>query len=89
MTLKAMLKFPWGYHRKYRLLHTPLLFPSSQDPQKPLDLRKQWESAVRKAEIEDFRYHDLRLERMPRILSLAKSYTVYLSHIWTVMKGIR
>ena len=48
------------YHQKYRLLHTPLLFPSSQDPQKPLDLRKQWESAVRKAEIENFRYHDLR-----------------------------
>jgi len=37
-----------------------LLFPSSQDPQKPLDLRKQWEAAIRKAEIEDFRYHDLR-----------------------------
>ena len=48
------------YHKKHRLLYTNLLFPSSQDPQKPLDLRKQWESAIHKTEIKDFHYHDLR-----------------------------
>ena len=48
------------YHRKHRLLHTSLLFPSSKNPQKPLEFRKRWESVLRQAEIGDFQYHDLR-----------------------------
>lgn len=30
------------------------------DPQKPIDLKKPWETAVRKADLHNFRFHDLR-----------------------------
>lgn len=36
-----------------------LLFPST-DPNKPVDIRKAWETAIAKAGIKDFRFHDLR-----------------------------
>lgn len=36
-----------------------LLFPG-KDPKKPIDLRSVWETALEKAEIQDFRFHDLR-----------------------------
>jgi len=50
---------------KVRRLDTDLLFPSSNRPRaggaiKPVDLRKPWESALAKAEIADFHFHDLR-----------------------------
>lgn len=55
---------------KVRRLDTDLVFPSSnrprhkpgqaQGPIKPVDLRSPWEIAIRKAEIEDFHFHDLR-----------------------------
>jgi integrase len=45
---------------KVRRLDTDLLFPSHASPQKPQDLRAAWEAALRKAEITDFRWHDLR-----------------------------
>lgn len=38
---------------------TPLLFPRT-DGQKPVEIRKAWNTAVRSAGVEDFRFHDLR-----------------------------
>lgn len=49
---------------KVRRIDTDLLFPSRerrpQKPQKPIDLRMAWEAALKKADIRDFRFHDLR-----------------------------
>ncbi|QSA97725.1 site-specific integrase [Methylococcus sp. EFPC2] len=45
---------------KVRRLGTDLLFPGKVDPNEPIDLRQPWEAALKRAEIEDFRFHDLR-----------------------------
>jgi len=49
---------------KVRRIDCSLLFPSKenapQKPQKPMDLRTPWETAVKKAELQDFKFHDLR-----------------------------
>ncbi len=49
---------------KVRRIDSNLLFPSKenapQKPQKPMDLRTPWETAVKKAELQDFKFHDLR-----------------------------
>jgi integrase len=45
---------------KVRRLDTDLLFPSKADSNEPIDLRQPWEKALEKAEIHDFRFHDLR-----------------------------
>ncbi|AEJ02495.1 integrase family protein [Nitrosomonas sp. Is79A3] len=49
---------------KVRRIDSNLLFPSKenapQKPQKPMDLRSPWETAVKKAELQDFKFHDLR-----------------------------
>jgi integrase len=46
---------------KVRRIDCNLLFPAKQNaPQKPIDLRTPWETAVRKAELQDFKFHDLR-----------------------------
>jgi integrase len=46
---------------KVRRIDSKLLFPAKEiAPQKPMDLRAPWESALKKAEIQDFKFHDLR-----------------------------
>lgn len=37
-----------------------LLFPSEDDASVPVEIRKAWETAMRRAEIANFRFHDLR-----------------------------
>ena len=44
---------------KVRRIGTDLLFPG-RDPKKSVDLKKPWNTAVRKAKLMDFRFHDLR-----------------------------
>lgn len=44
---------------KVRRTDTDLVFYGNH-PAKPVDLTKPWETAMRKAELEDFRFHDLR-----------------------------
>jgi integrase len=46
-------------HEKKRAINSFLLFPGI-DPTKPIDFRSAWEVAVRKAELKDFKFHDLR-----------------------------
>lgn len=49
---------------KVRRIDSNLLFPSRENkphkPQKPIDLRAPWNAALKKAEIQDFKFHDLR-----------------------------
>jgi integrase len=45
---------------KIRRIDTPLLFPNSKYPDKPIDIRSPWNTAVEKAGLEDFNFHDLR-----------------------------
>lgn len=47
-------------HGKVKRLDTNLLFPSKFDSQKPIDLRAPFETALKKANIVDFKWHDLR-----------------------------
>jgi integrase len=37
-----------------------LLFPSEAEPSQPVQIRKAWDTALKRASIEDFRFHDLR-----------------------------
>lgn len=49
---------------KVRRIGCKLIFPAKeiapQKPQKPMDLRTPWETVVKKAELSDFKFHDLR-----------------------------
>ena len=47
-------------HAKLRRIDTPLLFPSPTKPQQPIELRKAFLTALERAEITDFHWHDLR-----------------------------
>jgi integrase len=46
-------------HAKVVHLHTPLVFPR-QDGRRPIDIRYAWYQALRQAEIDRFKFHDLR-----------------------------
>jgi len=46
-------------HAKVRPLHTDFVFPG-KNLKNPIDLRTPWETALKHACIEDFRFHDLR-----------------------------
>jgi integrase len=45
---------------KVRRLDTGLVFPSPTHPHKPIELKKAWLNALQRAEINNFRWHDLR-----------------------------
>ena len=47
-------------HNKVRNIASDWIFPSPSRPMKPWDCRSAWLSALRKANIQDFRFHDLR-----------------------------
>ena len=47
------------HHAKLRRIDTPLVFPNA-DGTKPLNPRRAWETALKQAAIQDFRFHDLR-----------------------------
>jgi integrase len=47
-------------HAKIRRLDTDLLFPGNTHAHKPIDLRKPFLTALAAAEINDFKWHDLR-----------------------------
>ena len=47
-------------YRKVRRLDTNLLFPSRVDANKAIDFKAPFARALKQAEIEDFRWHDLR-----------------------------
>lgn len=46
-------------HSKVRMINSKYIF-SRSDGKKPIDIRKQWQKALKKSGIEDFRFHDLR-----------------------------
>ena len=45
---------------KVRRLDTRLVFPSPTHPHKPIELKKAWTTALDKADVVNFRWHDLR-----------------------------
>jgi integrase len=46
-------------HSRVRQIHSDLVFPS-KNLKKPVDIRTPWENALKRAEINDFKWHDLR-----------------------------
>ncbi len=49
-----------GELKKHREISSALLFPSTTDPDKPFDYRKKWLLCLKTANIQNFRWHDMR-----------------------------
>lgn len=45
---------------KVRRIDSALLFPNTRNPKEPIDIRSPWYTALKRSEIENFRFHDLR-----------------------------
>ena len=45
---------------RVRRIDTDFVFPAPRDPSRPAVFRKAWENAIKRAGIDDFRFHDLR-----------------------------
>lgn len=46
-------------HSKIRKINTKYVFPGKSG-HKPIELKRQWENAIKESNLEDFRFHDLR-----------------------------
>ena len=49
--------FPWSRMPAQR---EAFLFPSEDDAETPVEIRKAWETALKRAKVTDFKFHDLR-----------------------------
>jgi integrase len=49
-----------GEIKKYREIGNGLLFPSTTNPETPFDYKKQWANCLKAADIQNFRWHDMR-----------------------------
>ena len=57
--IKALRKAHAAQHRG-QVQGDHLLFPSEANADTPIEIRKSWETTLRRANIADFRFHDLR-----------------------------
>jgi len=57
--LSASPKKTLSERPKVRRIDSQMVFPGS-DPEQPTRIRKTWDTALKKTEIEDFRFHVLR-----------------------------
>ncbi len=55
-----VLRAEHARQHKGRVKQDALLFPSEDDSNKPVEIRKAWTTALKRAQITDFRFHDLR-----------------------------
>jgi integrase len=47
-------------HNKVRKIDSDFLFPGRNKADKPIDLRTPWETALKRSDVDNFRFHDLR-----------------------------
>jgi len=59
VAIKAMRTEHTKLH-KGRIKGGALLFPSEDDAEKPVEIRKAWETTLKRASVTNFRFHDLR-----------------------------
>ena len=58
--IRPFLALLWVNSKKHREIGNRLLFPSSVDTNKPFDYKKQWAKCLQAADINNFRWHDMR-----------------------------